>query len=60
MYDHTFSKLAIHQIRHHVTKLAISLVIAYGHFNLPQGYVGVNILTLSPIFKCYHHTMKLQ
>ena len=45
-----FSKLANHQIRHRATH-KVSLVIAYGHFNLPQGlcgYVWVNILTLSP------------
>ena len=31
-------------------KLAVSLVIAYDHFNLPQGFVWVNIglLTFSP------------
>ena len=38
-------------IRPHI-KWAVSLVTAYGHFNLPQGglcgYVWVNILTLSP------------
>ena len=37
-------------IRPHI-KWAVSLVIAYGHFNLPQGFVWVgmvNILTLSP------------
>ena len=50
MYDHTFSKPANHQIRPHI-KWAVSLVIAYGHFTIPQGlcgYVWVNILTLSP------------
>ena len=28
-------------------KWAVSLVIAYGHFNVPHGFVWVNILTLS-------------
>ena len=42
MYDHTFSKLVHHQIRHQAThRVAVSLVIAYGHFNLPQGFVWV-------------------
>ena len=40
MYDHTFSKLANHQIRPHM-KWAVRLVIAYGHFDLPQGFVWV-------------------
>ena len=42
MHDHNFSKLAIHSsyIRQHI-KLAVSLVIAYDHFNLPQGFVWV-------------------
>ena len=40
-------------IRPHI-KWAVILVIAYDHFNLPIigglcGYVGVNILTLSPL-----------
>ena len=38
-------------IRPHI-KLTVSLVIAYGHFNLPWGlcdYVWVNTLTLSPL-----------
>ena len=40
MCDHTFSELAIHQIRHQVThKWAVSLVIAYGHFNIPRGFM---------------------
>ena len=29
-------------IRHHV-KWAVSLVIAYGHFNLPRGFVWVHV-----------------
>ena len=38
MYDHTFSKFANHQIRRQATdKWAVSLVIAYGHFNVPPG-----------------------
>ena len=46
MYDHTSSKLANHQIRHQATHT----VIAYGHFNLPHGfvYVWANTLSLSP------------
>ena len=46
MYDHNFSKLANHQIdiKHHI-KWADSLVIEYGQFNLPQGFVWVNIFT---------------
>ena len=35
-------------IRPHI-KWAVSLVIAYGHFNLSPGFVWVNILTLSPL-----------
>ena len=40
MYDHTFSnfRFTTSDIRPH-TKLAVSLVIAYGHFNIPQGFV---------------------
>ena len=42
MYDRTFSKLANHQIRHQAThKVSGQLVIAHGHFNLPQGFVWV-------------------
>ena len=41
MYDHTFSELANHQITHNIIKWVVSLVIAYGHFNLPQGFVWV-------------------
>ena len=42
MYDHIFLNLQITRsdIRPH-TKWAVSLVIAYGHFNLPQGFVRV-------------------
>ena len=42
MYDHTFLNLQITRsdIRLHI-KWAVSLVIAYGHFNLPQGFVWV-------------------
>ena len=37
-----FSKLANHQNRHQAThKWPASLVIAYGHFNFPQGFVWV-------------------
>ena len=36
MYDHTFPKLADTDISPHI-KWAVSLMIAYGHFNLPQG-----------------------
>ena len=46
-----FSKLANHQIRHQATHKDCQPMIAYGHFNLPGGfvwYVWVNILTLSP------------
>ena len=53
MYDHTFLNLQITRsdIKPHI-KWAVSLVISYGYFNLPQdlcGYVWVNILTLSPL-----------
>ena len=52
MYDHTFLNWQITRsdIWPHI-KWAVSLVIAYGHFNFPQGLCGhvwVNILTLSP------------
>ena len=52
MYDHTFLNLQITStdIKPHI-KWVVSLVIAYGHFNLPQGFVWVlwvNTLTLSP------------
>ena len=42
-------QIIISNIRPH-TKWVVSLVIAYGHFNLPHGFVcvSVNILTLSP------------
>ena len=52
MYDHAFSKLANYQIRYQAKlKWAVSLVIAYGHFNLPQGFMwvsemGPNVLVL--------------
>ena len=41
-YDHTFLNLQITRsdIRPHI-KWPVSLVIAYGHFNLPQGIVWV-------------------
>ena len=41
IYRHTFFNLQITRsdIRH--IKWAVSLVIAYGHFNLPQGFVLV-------------------
>ena len=41
MFDHTFflkSQITRSDIRPHI-KWAVSLVIAYGHFNLPQGFV---------------------
>ena len=42
MHDHTFSKFVNQQIGHQVNiKLPVSLVIAYGHFNLPQGFAWV-------------------
>ena len=49
MYGHTFLNLQLTRpdIRSHI-KWAVSLVIAYGRINLPQGFVWVNILTLSP------------
>ena len=40
MYDHTFLNLEL-TIRLHNIKLPVSLVIAHGHFNLPQGFVRV-------------------
>ena len=43
MYDHTFTKLAKitrSDVRPHI-KWAVSLVSAYGRFNLPQGFVWV-------------------
>ena len=42
MYDHTFQNLQITRsdIRPHI-KWAVSLVITYGHFNLPQRFVWV-------------------
>ena len=44
MYDHQFSKLAnpLSTIRPHI-KWTVSLVVAYGHFNLDQGFVSVYI-----------------
>ena len=47
MYDHTFAKFANHQIRTDI-KWAVSLVIAYGHFNLPQRFVWVCIFQIRP------------
>ena len=42
MYDHTFfSELAYNQIRLHIT-LAVSLVSAYGHLNLPHSILMVS------------------
>ena len=42
MYDHQFSKLANPHINDQATpKWSVSLVIAYGHFNLNQGFVSV-------------------
>ena len=48
IYDHNFLNLQITRsdIRPHI-KWAVSLGTAYGDFNLPQGFVWVNILTLS-------------
>ena len=44
MYDHTFSKITNHQIRHQANiKWDVSLVIVYSHSNLPQGFVWVGI-----------------
>ena len=44
MFDHTFSKLTNHQIRHQaIYKVTVSLVVAYGRFNLPQGFVWVSM-----------------
>ena len=42
MYDHTFWNLQITRsdIRPHI-KWAVSLMIAYGHFILPRGFVWV-------------------
>ena len=38
----TFYKLANHQIRHQATHMwVVSLVTAYGHFILSQGFVWV-------------------
>ena len=44
MYDHICSKIPNHKsdIRPHIN-WAVSLVIAYGHFNLPLGFVWVFI-----------------
>ena len=46
--DHTFPNLQITRsdIRPHI-KWAVSLVIAYGHFNLPRGFVWVCMRTYS-------------
>ena len=57
MYDHTFlnSQTTRSDIRPHI-KSAVSLVIAYGHSDLPWGlcgYVWVTILTLSPLRVLY-------
>ena len=42
MYDHTFSKFANPQIRHQAThKVGCSFMIAYDHFNLPQGFAWI-------------------
>ena len=42
MFDHTFPKLQITRsdIRPHI-KWTVCLVIAYGHLNLPQGFVWI-------------------
>ena len=51
MYDHIFSKLAHHQIRHEAThKVACRPVIAYGHFNLPQGVKWVCMGLTYPLY----------
>ena len=44
MYDHTFLKLLITRsdIRPHI-KWAVSLVIAYGQFNFPQGFMWIDL-----------------
>ena len=45
MYDHTFYKqvqISRSDIRPHI-KWAVSLVIAYGHFDFPQGFVWVRM-----------------
>ena len=42
-YMSTFLKLAIHQIRHQIRphiKLAVSLVIEYGHANFPRAVMS--------------------
>ena len=45
MYDHSLPNLQVTKsdIRPHI-KLAVSLVITHGHFNLPQGFVWVHNL----------------
>ena len=45
VWSYFFSKLANHQIRHQIwhKNWAVILVIAYGHFNLPQGFVWVRM-----------------
>ena len=44
VYDHIFSKLSHHKLGHtpgpHM-KRAVTLMIAYSHFNLPRGFVWV-------------------
>ena len=45
MHDHTLFlhlQITIADIRAHL-KWAVNLVIAYGHFNLPQGFVWVYV-----------------
>ena len=49
MYDHTLQGLQITKLEiKPQIKWAVSLVIADGHFNIPHGFVCVNILTLLP------------
>ena len=44
MQDHDFLNLQVTRsdMRPHI-KWAVSLVIAYGHFNLPQGFVWLSM-----------------
>ena len=48
MYDHTFLNLQIatSELRLHI-KWVVSLVIAYGHFNFPNGFVWVHMYGLT-------------
>ena len=59
MYDYHFLSLQSPDQTSDHTKWAVSLVIAYGHFNLPQGFVGVTYSLYHPRGSIHVQRMKM-